>query len=162
MSKKDIADRLYEAAIDAWSDWLATFAVGGRSVHTASAILRQDDALSMRSTTPGVHSNPMLSHLLAEERAWWSAAASIDAIISGLPQEQRRVVLGSALGYSQTEIGEALGMKQQRVSEMLKVARQAIVMRLRLTASVVRWIGAEQGINLPPPAHSGLIGACAV
>lgn len=160
--RRDIRDQVYAAAIEAWRNWLMTFAIGGRSLDAKAAILRQGNAMEMRSTTPGVYSNPTLSLLLAEERAWWSAAASIDAIICGLPLLQRQVVLGSVLGYSQGAIGDAVGRSQQATSDILAKAKEHIVTRLLLTASVVRWIAEEQGLSFAPPALSGIVGPCTV
>ncbi len=160
--RTDQREKLFDAAVESWRNWLVTFVVGGGAPNARAAILRQANAMEMRSTTPGVYSNPTLSHLLAEERAWWSAAASIDAIVAGMEPDQRQVMLGTALGYSQTEIGEAIGQRQQVVSEILGRAKEALVTRLLLTASVVRWINDEHGLGFAPPALSGLAGSRAV
>lgn len=154
MGKRTLGDRLYEAALSAWADWLQTFVSGpgARSSGAVNAILRQSHAMEMRQTTPGVYSNPTLGYVLAEERAWWSAAASIDAIIMDLPKQERVVVLCQALGYSQTMAGQALGISQQDVSKLSIKARGHIVPRLMLTANVVRLMSDMHGIELPCPA----------
>lgn len=163
MGKQTLGDRLYEAALSAWADWLHTFVAGpaARSSGAVSAILRQSHAMEMRQTTPGVYSNPTLGYVLAEERAWWSAAASIDAIVMDLPKNERIVVLGQAMGYSQATIGQAIGLSQQDVSKLAIKAKASVIPRLMLTANVVRLMAKLHGIDLPAPGLAKMPGPCA-
>lgn len=160
--QQEIRERLYEAALSSWADWLHTFLAEARSARGAAAILRQANAMDMRQATPGVYSNPTLGFVLAEEKAWWSAAASVDSIIMDLPKDERVVVLGTALGYSQTTIGEAIGLKQQEVSKLAIKARETVIPRLLLTAGIVRYVNGLHDLHLAPPVYSGVASPCAV
>lgn len=133
----------YALAMSTWVDWFLTIKGLRRDAHAAlaMAVLELD---KNPGRVPGSHSDPTLAGVIAEERAGWSVAVTVDGMLRDMRRRDRLALVYEALGHTQSQIGTHLGLSQSRVSVILRRARAVLTRRIQATTVVIRWLREEQ------------------
>lgn len=138
---RNIDDRLIDAALASWLEWLVSDAVETRSPVRSPANQQEPAAenavwevFASRIRSNVDHADPVLSALCDDESRPDFWPRGIHAVIMQMPELWRLALLCRACGYSQTQTAEMLDVSQQHVSAVLSLVRSRFVVSLRLLA----------------------------
>ncbi len=138
---RTIDDRMVDAALASWLEWLMAELVELRSPMRSPSNNQPPEvaekvwevfASRIRSNVD--HSDPVLSRLCEQEYMPDFWPKGIHGIIMAMPELWRLVLLCKACGLNQSQTAEMLELSQQHVSALLSLVRSRFVPSLRMLA----------------------------
>jgi predicted DNA-binding protein (UPF0251 family) len=132
-------DRLIDAALHSWAEWLMAEFYDRRSPVRSNADNNEEgervwEVFASRIRSNIDHSDPVLARLCEEESQAHFWPAGVNTIIMQMPEPWRMLLLCRAAGMNQSETAAEMGLSQQHVSAELSRVKAVFVPRLMMLA----------------------------